>query len=480
MKIKKLSLFFAAVMAVLCLVPASFSVALAASDTVATDGDKAVFVSGYEYKADYVFKKVLKANGLEFDEKDADGKTIDYYFDYKKNGADFGEVKSVSADTKIKFTQVPDDDDSTVAMTMRVCTKKASADSEADEWNYKNSSLEFYICQPENNANTIAYNIDSKVIGAYQEAVNAVKLELGGKFYWLSTDLSDKIKSDLIVSKLYDVSDLTGNTKTRKCYYAKPGSSSFSSTTSDNFSIDATGTYSFYMVFEDLADTTAFVDLSETDENGDSLYERKIVGGIEGFYDSEDNLIVPVFTFTIDSDKAPEITIKTCQKGFFGLEYEIEAFNTTVYGSSETKKYTLYFCEEDISEGGKVENWNENGHTLLESGSRVKDITDDEAYGFDSSSLTFTPNNTKGYYFVVYTVSDGYGTRTRTSNAIVVQSGFKEVKRAFDVGAFFQNNYLSIIFLSIAVLSAIGIVLLIFIKPKEKSTDEEVTPVAKK
>lgn len=61
MKIKKLSLFFAAVLAVVCLaaVPVSYKPVKAASST-------ADFVGGYdEYKADYIVKKVTEKNGVD-------------------------------------------------------------------------------------------------------------------------------------------------------------------------------------------------------------------------------------------------------------------------------------------------------------------------------------------------------------------------------------------------------------------------------
>lgn len=484
MKIKKISLFFAAVMAVLCVMPATLGLAFAATDTA----DRAIiekvadarFASGYEYKADYVAEKVIAANGLVLDEKDADGNSISYYFDYAKSGAeeeDYSDEMSTSSSTAFTFKQVPADKYDAIEMTMRVFTKN---DSERE---YKSKALVFYVIDSSNNENSVRYTDDIEVIKAYQKAVTekADAKGHGENFYYpdLTVEVTDgdaTAEKNLIVSDIYDASDLK-----KTVYYAKPDSTSFTSTASAYFKLSEVGTYKFYITFEDHAKNAAFVDLTETDEEDNVLYEQKIVDGIEGFYDKENNLIVPVFTLSVSKGKSPEITIGTSPKGYFGLEYEVESFDVNQYGNNFSKKYTLYFSKINLSEG--ITNWRNVGVEIIENavkGGTAFDITEEEAYEFDSSELTFTPNGTAGYYFVICRAADDNGTNAKVCDAIAVSEGFSEVKRAFDVGAFFKNNYLSIIFLSIAVLSAIGIVLLIFIKPKEKTADEEVTPVAKK
>ncbi len=484
MKIKKISLFFAAAMAVLCVMPATLGLAFAATDTA----DRAIiekvadarFASGYEYKADYVAEKVIVANGLVLDEKDADGNSISYYFDYAKSGAkeeDYSDEMSTSSSTAFTFKQVPAKYDA-IEMTMRVFTKK---DSERE---YKSKTLVFYVINSSNNANSVRYTDDIEVIKAYQKAVTdkaEAKGNQGESFYYpdLTVEVAEgdsTAKKDLIVSDIYDLSDLK-----KTVYYAKPDSTSFTSTTSAYFKLSEVGTYKFYITFEDYAETSAFIDVSEKDDDGNALYELKIIDGIEGYYNNDDVLAVPVFSFEVKSDKAPEITIGTSPKGYFGLEYEVESFTVNQYGNNSSKKYTLYFSKINLSEG--ITNWRDVGVDIIENavkGGTAFDITEEEAYEFDSSELTFTPNGTAGYYYVICRAADDNGTNAKVCDAIAVSEGFSEVKRAFDVGAFFKNNYLSIIFLSIAVLSAIGIVLLIFIKPKEKTADEEVTPVAKK
>lgn len=484
MKIKKLSLFLAAVTAVLCFgwLPASLgSVSAATSSATAAPAVTAdCLVSGYdEYKADYIVDKITAANGLTLPEKDADDKEIKYYFDYAKNGSsNYSEPAEVSS-AHVTFKEVPASKDGKVAMTLRVFTEKDGA-SEEKSYDYscmKGKTLSFYVVSPENNANTISYNTDSAVINAYAEAVvnKAADKEHGANYYYPDFEVEVAgAKKSLINSLLYDVSDLK-----KTVYYAKSTSSSFTSTTSSYFKLADVGTYKFYVVFEDYAKNSAFVNLSATDDDGNALYERKVVGGIEGFYDGDNNLVVPVFSFTVSKGKAPEITLKKTNNGYFGLEYEVEAFTVVTEGNNSAKKYTLYFSKNDVS--GGISDWNNVGDEILEEltvNNTVIDITDDEDYDFNSSDLTFTPSEVAGYYYVVCRVSDENGTTAKVCNPIAVKEGFSEVKRAFDVGAFFKNNYLSIIFLSIAVLSAIGIVLLIFIKPKEK-VEEEVKPQAK-
>lgn len=487
MKIKKLSLFLAAVTAVLCFsfVPASLGSVRADGAAVSSASALSAdcFVSGYEYKADYVVDKITGVHGLALPEKDSEDNAIKYYFDYAKSGSsNYSEPAEVSSSSRVTFKEVPANKGGKVALTLRVFTEKTSSDEENEEKTYdyscmKSKTLSFYVVSPENNAGTVYYNVESSVIKAYADAVTekAKGIEHGKNFYYPDFEVEvSGAKKSLVNSLLYDVSDLK-----KTVYYAKATSSSFSSTTNSYFSLSDVGTYKFYIVFEDYAKNSAFVSLTETDDDGNSLYERKTLGGIEGFYDGSDNLIVPIFTLSVNSGKVPEVTVKSkSNNGYFGLEYEVEAFTVTTAGNSVSEKYTLYFSTTDISAGNS--DWASVGDKVIELNSSVKDVTENEDVNFDSSDLTFTPSEDlgQGYYYVVCRVSDENGTTTVTCQPIAVKEGFSEVTRAFDVGAFFKNNYLSIIFLSIAVLSAIGIVLLIFIKPKDK-VEEEVKPQAK-
>lgn len=469
MKIKKLSLFFAAVLAVVCLavVPASYKPVSAASST-------ADFVGGYdEYKADYIVKKVTAANGVTLAEKDGDGNTVKYYFDYAKaDSSDYTEEAEVSSSSRVTFKYSPANGEK-IAMKLRVFTKNGE-NADYSCMGGRNS-LAFYVVSKENNANTISYVTDAAVLNAYNQAISE-KLEskkLGDNFYYPDFEVEvSGAKKSLVVSDLYDTADLK-----KTVYYAKASSSSFTSTTSSYFKLSDVGTYKFYIVFEDYAKTSAFVDLTEKDSDGNALYERKTVSGVEGFYDKSNKLVVPVFTFTIENGKAPEVTVKTkSPNGYFGLKYEVESFTVVTVGSNEAKKYELYFSHNDLSQG--LGDGFANAHALVKQ--QATDVTDDEDIAFDSSALTFIPKKEAGYYYVICSVSDENGSVTKVCAPIAVKEGFSVVKRAFDFGAFVKTNYLSIIFLSIALLSAIGIVLLIFVKPKDKTADENVDPVAKK
>ena len=469
MKIKKLSLFFAAVLAVVCLaaVPVSYKPVKAASAT-------ADFVGGYdEYKADYIVKKVTAKNGITLAEKDSDDNTIKYYFDYAVAGtSDYSEEAEVSSSSRVTFKQNPAKG-SKVSMALRVFTKNG----DAADYSCMNgrSSLPFYVVNKEDNANSITYVTDQAVLNAYNDAIKS-KLEskkLGENFYYPDFEVEVAgAKNSLVESDLYDVNDLR-----KTVYYAKASSSSFTSTTSSYFKLSDVGAYKFYIVFEDYAKTSAFVDLTEKDDDGNAVYERKVVGGVEGFYDKSNKLVVPVFTFTVKEGKKPEITVKSkSPNGYFGLKYEVDSFTVVTAGSNEAKKYELYFSTEDLSKnaGDAFANYWEVVRM------QATDVTDDEEINFNSSALTFTPKKQAGYYYVICSVSDENGSAIKVCNPIAVKEGFSEVKRAFDFGAFMKTNYLSIIFLSIALLSAIGIVLLIFVKPKDKTADENADPVAKK
>ena len=94
--------------------------------------------------------------------------------------------------------------------------------------------------------------------------------------------------------------------------------------------------------------------------------------------------------------------------------------------------------------------------------------------GWSSSTLDFTPVE-KGAYIVKCEVVDGAANSVEAYSAIVkVEGGITKAQIA-RVQVWFENNWKSLIFLGIALLSLIGIIVLLFVKPKEEKELEENT-----
>ena len=110
--------------------------------------------------------------------------------------------------------------------------------------------------------------------------------------------------------------------------------------------------------------------------------------------------------------------------------------------------------------------------------SGVYDVTEVKAFAFDTSTRYFNVA-AKGYYYVVCEVGNEWGDTAFCTYAINGNNEFNRVKYVRDWGMFLKNNTLSVVFLGIAVLSFIGLIVVICIKPKEAGADGDVTPKSK-
>lgn len=310
----------------------------------------------------------------------------------------------------------------------------------------------------------IATKYISSGFAAYSAAVADYAKDLTTTSTFNVSKIEENVSVDTIVSnKYYDVTNMKV-----ALYYALPGSSSFSSTSASNvkglsFSTTKDGVYSFYYIF--------------TDSLGNKDTTDGLVMGNGGFYTDEDGdgviadtdtLKIPVFTFKVGNITKPEIVVNVAEKAFLNLEYKIDCFAITA--SNYEKQYKLYFIPEGEnavfdkdSEVYDIENFGDEKYIdAVLSAANVKDVTDD----LDQSALTFTPTE-KGYYYALLTVysnENGYSDRVM-SYAISAIDEYKEVETEKQ---FFKYNVTSVIFLSIAALSFIGIIVVLFIKPKQE------------
>lgn len=153
----------------------------------------------------------------------------------------------------------------------------------------------------------------------------------------------------------------------------------------------------------------------------------------------------PEFSFTVYDTEKPVVTAGTTQnKGYKGLSFTSSSF--TIKGYNTSAEYSLEYRASENDEWAAAEE--------------------------ELSTLTFTPEKL-GYYRIKCEVTGGnqlkadpvYSKEISVGDPVIVKDGANWAK----------NNVLSIVFLSIAGASLIGIIVLLLIRPK----DAEETPKKK-
>ena len=463
MKMRKITAFAAAIIALI----AAFAIIPSVKTvTYADEVSSATFVYSYEsYDNTEIVKKVF---GIDDVKKLGEGT---YYFAYTKKG-DTGDVeKDVSVSGgKTTFLCAPGLYEMSVyslkednRLDVEGYGKKEFKVIEAND--VKGSSMKYVSDVKDKIAEYLgssdAENKDTKTVYG---VLNANDKKLGDSFTY--PDLTN-----LIVSDYFDYSALKSNLTLNYC---QPGSSSFTSTSSKSFKLNGIGTYSFYITGKDpIGKGTIEVDSEK--------HERKVVKGVDGWYvKGTEELVCPIISFEFSAIKKPRITLEKPEKCFVGLLYKDVSSIITVEATNESKLYTLYYSETELSASFKAENsdknWNDDGIDYLKSKATL--IADDADEKFSTSTLNFTPQK-KGYYYVVCEVADNYGKVAIVTDPITVAGEYKEVSYERE---FLKYNWVSVLFFCIAVLCFIGLVLVIFIKPKDKTNaaDTDVTPTAKK
>lgn len=465
MKMRKITAFAAAIIAVI----AAFAITPSVKTvSYADEASSATFVYSYEsYDNTEIVKKVF---GLE-DVKDLGEDT--YYFAYAKKGSTDDVEKDVSVSSgkttflceagTYEMSVYSLDEEKTNRTDVEGYGKKEfkiinSSDVAETSMRYVSdvkTAMEAYL------GSSDAENKDTKTVYG---VLNANDKKLGDSFTY--PDLTN-----LIVSDYFDYSALKSNLTLNYC---QPGSSSFTSTSSKSFKLNGIGTYSFYITGKDPIGKG----IIEVDSE---KHERKVVDGVDGWYvkDTED-LVCPIISFEFSAIKKPRITLEKPEKCFIGLLYKDVSSIITVEATNESKVYTLYYSETELSASFKAENsdknWNDDGIDYLKSKATL--IADDADEKFSTSTLNFTPQK-KGYYYVVCEVADNYGKVAIVTDPITVAGEYREVSYERE---FLKYNWVSVLFFCIAVLCFIGLMLVIFIKPKDKTNaaDTDVTPTAKK
>ncbi len=257
-------------------------------------------------------------------------------------------------------------------------------------------------------------------------------------------------------------------------YYQSPRSTDFSSTSVKtgalaDISLSDEGTYRFYVLISDGENNE--ITVKDLDERAD------------GFYASEDasaELVVPIFEYDFvkaGEDKAVSVVANGIStknaKGRVNQRYQAVSFEVT---NAAYEKYTLKYRANADSDWKDAKNGVDANFTQS---------------SFTASQIYFTPLK-KGQFKVEARVkgnAEDLETKTAESAVITVSEKVEELKLVDEkVKNFFKNNWLSVLFLGIALLCLVGIVVIALWKPsdgkktgktaKEEEKAEETTVAA--
>ena len=300
----------------------------------------------------------------------------------------------------------------------------------------------------------------NKTSVSYKNDMEAYKLKVAEAAKDLITGDSFEVPS---LAEYIENSDFSYDTVQKKVYYCAPDATSYTqgstvTTSNASFTVDKLGTYTYYVLFADVF--------------GNEMTTENLVLGKGGWYKTEDNdgktqignVVIPVFSFTVDDVKSPEISVKVSENAYIGLNYEVKSFN--IVSDSYSTVYKLYYSANYYDKDDSTKYANDSAYIQdVTAQGHSEDITDD----LNTSSLTFTPEKTGYYYVEVMVVDEHNNSDVAMSRAIECMG---EAKSVVVEKEFAKNNVTSIIFLSIAGVCFIAIIVLLLVKPKEKQTVE--------
>lgn len=268
-----------------------------------------------------------------------------------------------------------------------------------------------------------------------------------------SIRLGDSYEIPTLEDLVFDDYDLYSSL-TYTVYYKTPSNAS-GQTSSMKFTVSEAGDYEFYVVFKDLA--------GETMEKDDFYTEGDDGIPAYGKYGSA------VFTFTVEDDAPISVEAPETQgKGYLNTTYVATEFKI-LSGDNET--FTLYYNSDKnatATDSGWIElpkladikeDYNQDGFTY----SDIKTLAYDGKY-------TFTPVKVGAYMIKCYVSSYNAVRSAEAETVVSISEKPSEVKVP---STWLKDNVWSVVFLSIGTLALIGVIVLLFIKPKEETETDE-------
>ncbi|MBO7377329.1 MAG: hypothetical protein J6U35_00445, partial [Clostridia bacterium] len=316
---------------------------------------------------------------------------------------------------------------------------------------------------------------------AYMDQVESALMDGDGNYHYVGSSTYFTVPSaiyEYINSDYFANSDLTFSV-----YYKTPGSDSFtklsSTSTVKRFELPNLGAYEYYVLATDPMDNSLEIDEEWTLKLNrlSATSELKVYG----YFSDDDELMVPVFRFEM-GNAGPQVTSADSyqDKGYVGTSYTgVRSFNTK--GNDITTVYSLWYNSDAKATAGSFSAEENSGWYDISTEEKYNAVkstmnwdADFATLAWNDGSLSFTPV-AAGSYVVRCMASDGEAnTAFVNTEAINVAGAIKEVE-IDKPSVWFQENWRSLLFLGIALLSLIGIVILIFVKPKEEKPAEDIS-----
>lgn len=330
-----------------------------------------------------------------------------------------------------------------------------------------------------------------KLLTDYQSSVNdaAKDLKAGNKNYFYLPSVESLFNSDAT-----PYSDLTFS-----IYYNNGSQQSSANKSANELSINITkaGKYIFTVFAKDAAGNSMFY--------YDDKHEKVDLetGAVWNMYKQEENSeyegmrkYLPWFEFTVEESVISIEDPDVQSTAYVGSSYTPDSFE--INGVSVKSVYTLYEFKSDLwakDHDGVAMTFgyfSENKEVLLKDGrmyftrirpaSELKEGTADydkfNDYGWNSASLSFTPQTANAFYLIKCEAS-GSETAEPVTKLMAIAAAPK-VTPLDGEDTWVQDNVTSIILLCIAGASLTGIILLLVIKPKNKGDLDEVIATPKK
>lgn len=284
---------------------------------------------------------------------------------------------------------------------------------------------------------------------------------------------------DYIESPYFSTKDLT-----KVICYKLPNSTTFttlSASSTKRFALTQLGTYEFYVLATD-PQGNAF----EIDEEWKLTYGKvnETYTKEYGYWEVDENdepveLKVPVFRFTL-ANRGPQVTKGSSYQdpGYVGSSYtKVSSF--TIRGNDYSSEYILWFkpvdndtyANEFEGEGWYKISSEDDFYATAEALKLDWDEDDYKTLAWNSSSLSFTPI-ARGSYVVECIAHDSEAKMASDHTQIVTVRSEMVMVGPNKTMLWFERNWRSVLFLGIAFLSLVGIIALLFVKPKEENVEE--------
>lgn len=310
------------------------------------------------------------------------------------------------------------------------------------------------------------YVDDDNAIEAFNYALEkALTKEVNG--VKTSVEIGTKIELPTLEDLIAD--DRTPYSKLSTSLYVLGPKDTESSSSSLSITLNDGGAYKFYVVVNDKESGVYKDDKMEKKDFIEYVNDEDIQDGIKQYGPYEKF----IFDFDVVDDGTITVSAKTAQSvGYIGTKYTASKF--TINGADYENYYSLWYSSDVSAQSDDDEAWTEIA--------AVKDVKKGESangvsyatiskIGYDGE-LSFTPHK-KGAYKLVCVASRVDGTKSDDASTVIRVRGATIDVSPSEFVTWIKANTASVIFLSVGVLCLAGIIVLLFIKPKDKVVDDE-------